>query len=740
MGQPQLYGVPTLSIRYTQLKIGFPVLALYILLTFLMVYLPAGIKDFNNFYLGHNECVFWSNYFWWTDYALEKGLNPLFDSYIFYPFGLRMSDGLLPMFLSIPLTRAFGAVASYNLYLLSTFAIAGYGAFLLVRHLIHNFSISVFAGVIFAFFPFHFGAALGHLHTFSILWIPFYLLFYIKLYEEPSSSNVFLAALFFACNALTSWTIAIMLSIFSIAYALLYWRQTFSKKFITKFFIFCLLSLFLIAPGLYLMLLEVLSNKHMVKPFDDFIFYSADLLAFFTPAPYHPILGKLTKPLAENFTGNFSENLMFVGYTVIFLASLGVIFERQDKHVRTFTILTVFFGFLTLGPFLHLNGIYKFTKFDFKLMLPGILLNKLPFINMIRVPSRYHIMVMIGLTILSGYGLSWVFKKTFRAGSARKYLQIAATLFFSTLLLFEYLFVMPVQKVEKSPETYYAIRKHPDQNPLIDLPMNLLGAGIEQRGITGTTDTSLMTHYYEYQKIHQKPFFGGYWSRIEPDYQKFLQSDAVVKFLVDGTHDIINLQGTRPLPYLQYNYQLSHVILHENFMAKDLHLKVVQFLGENYTRDCSSENDPLIVFSTSPMESKDHSVSDNIVIGLGRGWHGRELWSLVPEIPCRWMMESAQLSLKTKTTTTAQLNLSALSFQKNRKLEIKVNDVSLGIQEISASKFVNVKLALRLEPGVNHITLHSCDGAGRPCDTDAHSTDERPLSFAVQNIYLTPVD
>jgi len=705
---------------------------LYFFLTYLMVYLPVSI-DLSKSYLGQGEVVFWSNYFWWFEYSISNLINPLWDSSIFYPMGLGMSDGIFPMFLFVPITKIFGSVVSYNLYFLSSFLLSGYGMFTLSRYLTKDVYVSFVAGIVFAFFPFHFGAGLGHLHTFSIMWVPFFVMYLLKMYEKPVFINIVLAALFFAINAQTSWTITIMLTIFSVIYVLFNIRYTFSKTFFPKIISFFFLSVLLMLPGLYLMLSELISNEHMGKPLGDFIYYSADILAFITPSPLHPVFGAYSTDIYNNFSGNFSENIMFVGYTVIILSVMGSFFCWKDKFVKFILFTTVLFFILSLGPVLHIFGNYKFTDQNLTVVLPGFLVTKIPVLDMVRVPSRYFIMFMFGMSILSAYGLRWAYDKFPKFNPDNPIIKPFLIVLISSIILFEYMAALPVRKITETPDFYHSLRDSDDRKPILELPINLLGA----RPRLGVEDSKLMIYYYEYQKTHQKPFLGGYWSRVAPQYQKFLYSDPVLSYLLEGKGDILNVHDIDPLEYLQKTHNVSHVILHKSFLPNEELASFVSYLGDDFKEDNSVKDDPLLIYS---LEKAKYAKTSNIsnTIKLGEGWHGIDYWGDARDIPTRWMANVGELIVNSNRNQKVNLTFKAYSVHIVRTLQVQIDNTLLIQQKIPIANLTTVSIPIQLKEGNNTIMLRSLEDSERPCDRqDLRSNDCRDLSVAIQNISIS---
>ena len=126
----------------------------YIILTLILTY-PAILK-INTHIIGHGDAVGWPGFLWWFDKAIfALGVNPLHNTYIFHPLGIDVNDcGVIGLALA-PFTHLFGAVVSYNIYVLLTFVLSGFGMYLLVKYLTNDMYASFVAGIIYAFSPVH---------------------------------------------------------------------------------------------------------------------------------------------------------------------------------------------------------------------------------------------------------------------------------------------------------------------------------------------------------------------------------------------------------------------------------------------------------------------------------------------------------------------------------------------------------------------------------------------------------
>ncbi len=142
------------------------------------------------------------NYLWYAKQALlspNPNMTFSYTNYIFYPYGIHISLLMSPFnqLLGIPLQELFGLPATYNIIWLLSFVLGGFGTYLLVKYLTGNEIAAFFSGIVFAFAPYHFAHALGHMGATTIEWIPFCALYLIKMVREKGMKNYILAAVFF---------------------------------------------------------------------------------------------------------------------------------------------------------------------------------------------------------------------------------------------------------------------------------------------------------------------------------------------------------------------------------------------------------------------------------------------------------------------------------------------------------------------------------------------------------------
>jgi hypothetical protein len=115
------------------------------------------------------------------------------------------------------------------------------------------------------------------------------------------------------------------------------------------------------------------------------------------------------------------------------------------------------------------------------------------------------------------------------------------------------------------------------------------------------------------------------------------------------------------------------------------------------------------------------------------GFYDIENWS---GTPTRWMQSEATFVVFSTEGAAACLSLQALSFYRNRTLEV-FSKGSLEAQVAVPTSFVDVFVTIHLEAGANTVRFHVPEGCERPSDKpELNSSDTRCLGVAVQNLTI----
>ncbi len=499
---------------------------------------------------------------WWVRYALlELGTSPFQCDYLFYPLGINLAfytPTVLNGLLSVPLQAVFGLIPASNVLLLSSFALSGYGAFLLAGYLLAangqkqtasdkiatwNVALAAFtAGLLYAFASSKlFYAALGQWNIASSQWIPFYVLYLFKMESEPRRWRyLLLAALFLLFQAYAELTYASFLLLFTALWVA--WRcgtrwrlgRRELPRLLMNLLLMGLICAVGLAPVLAMMIPDMLVEGDIFVEGSGFAdVFSADLLGFLVPTMHHPLFGSLVERF--DFDHSVGQHL-YLGYSVLILALVGAIgwwrhsalpesppqVGRRWYPVRFWSLSALVFWLLTLGPTLRING------HDSGLPLPFALLAQLPFFKGNRYPSRYSVLLVLSLAMLVSFGVYWLLGrvsngKRSAADGQRRLTPIACCLLLAAVLLFEHLSVpLPLSDM-RVPTVYETIAEMPGDFTLLDLPV----AWRNGFRVTGAQHPIIMFEQY-YQSVHGKRILAGNTSRNPPlKFQYFTEAPVI---------------------------------------------------------------------------------------------------------------------------------------------------------------------------------------------------------------------
>jgi len=544
--------------------------ALAILLTFPLVlhlgtHVPGDGSD--------DPALAWN--LWWVPHALVNlNTSPIYTDYMFYPIGLNLSYYTLTYlnaFISIPFQFAFNVIAAANVNVWLSFALSGFGAYLLVKYLVRNAkcemriaNLSAFiAGALYAFSSNKMlYTALGQFNIASTQWIPFYVLFLLKMTDNRRQTTDIRASMrlglllgiFLLLQALSEFIHASFLIIFTALY-LVYWLFTqrdnllSAFRLLPSFFTAAFVFLIPMAPILAAQISDLQTEGDIFQRGLGFAdVFSNDALGFFVPSHLHPIFGALEAQFQFAYT-NFAS----LGYAAIFCALIAL---WRVPSARRWGIFGAIFVLLSLGPVLRVNGV---TVFDSPL-LPFNWLLEIPFIKGNRYPSRWSVMTTLALAVMVGYGLMWLMKKVIshQSSVSRKFRLITVYCSLFTVLLFEHLAIpLPLSNLQ-APKIYETITRDKGEFSILEVPL----AWRNGFRMTGTLDQAMMFAQF-YQTTHQRPMLGGNTSRNpEFKFQYFTEMPVINSLIaVETGHSLDDATRARD---------------------KELAAHVLQFFGVRY--------------------------------------------------------------------------------------------------------------------------------------------------------------
>ena len=512
---------------------------------------------------------------WYFKHALIDNLSaPLHSDLIYYPLGMDLilyTYNFFNALIAQPLHLAVGLVFSSNATVLFSTALSGYGAFLLTRHLLGRdqilgigyfagradlpipntqypiFLSSLLAGTLYAFASNRaIYATLGHYDMVTTQWIPFYALTLLQALDDrrnPAARrrSALLAGVFFAFNGLAEMITAVFLAIFTVIVVVKLTgdrrpqtadrpaprnTQYAIRNTLLPLSLLAIVSFLLWSPALLPILRQFLTSDFSLKGWGEAIPLSTDLWGWFTPTVLHPIFGGdlvaelrrvQLRALEGSGVGGFRDiNTVFIGWASGALALLGLFVYRSRVRLWAWTALT--FGLFTLGPFLQINGQYRFNLdgVETSFPLPYALLHYLPIIAANRAPNRNSVVLMLAVAVLAAYGAYWVLGIGYswlHRGRTKPQYPISNILFSVFLIgavLFEHLALPLPLSDHRVPAVYAQIAADP-------APVSVMHAPLGWRNSFGVFGAERTILQY-YQSTHGKPMIGGNTSRA-PDFK-----------------------------------------------------------------------------------------------------------------------------------------------------------------------------------------------------------------------------
>lgn len=692
----------------------------YLALTLLMTY-PL-VREFTRAIPGDGFDG-WQNVWnlWWVKRALlVEGSSPYFTSFVDYPVGVYLYFHTLNIFNGLtflPFTLNGGPLLAYNVAVIFSFVVGGYGTYLLALYVLRATSqrsqhwsrgarlAAFLGGVVFAFSPYHTAHLLGHMQLISLEWLPFYALFAVRLIDESANqqisksagrqiresqispsksqiSNVLMAALFLVLVAACDWYYAFYMVLFTGLYLLwAVWRRRVWLAPTLALAATGLIFLLITSPVLVPMVREALKSDYMVPPPGSTERLSADLTAFLTPSELHTLWGGVASRWAGRFTASTSERTVFAGYGVLALAILALV--ARWRAARFWGLSALAFGLLALGPVLHIGGSTQFGGVG-PIPLPYALLHQaIPLLKISRSVSRFDVVVMLSLGVLTAIGLYWLLCRIQIAGYNRYVRWLAAAGALMVVGLEFWVAPYPMSPPETQP-FHKQLAQKPGSFAVMDAPLDW------------DRPANLL-----YQTVHEKPTISGYTSRTNP-LSPAWRTPVLQTFRYLGPD--INYGDPRALaPTVLTDLNVRYVIVHKSDLPpgdyREATLSLVDQVFDGWP--VVVDDDWLKVFQVP----RNSSPAPYLV--LGEGWAPRKLEDGIPARAMADPSSGATLLVRLPSPHTIHLEMNAHSLEGSALLEVQVGKEIIGTYPIGHQPTVITTPIFPLPAGESAVNIHA---------------------------------
>lgn len=331
----------------------------------------------------------------WVAHQLRANPLRLFDANIFYPEPrtLAYSDAvLLPAIAVAPLHWAgLEPVTVYTLTLLLAFVLNGLSACVLAHRLTGSIAGGIFAGVVFAFAPFRFDH-FDHLEMQFSFWLPLAILAWHQAVAAQTARSYLRVAGLAACQVLSCIYYGVfLLTWLPVVTAVWFFRRPRAALEACAWILLPPLAVLAIYSVPYLRNRDRLGER----PRSDAAAWSAKVGDFVTAPPTNIVFGSTA-------THSVPERRLFPGLTaaVLMTVALWPPWDRiRALHAAGLALaLQLAFGF---------NGFVYRVLYDWVLPYRGL-----------RVPARAYILVLLGVSILAGFGVARVVRRISRRAVA----------------------------------------------------------------------------------------------------------------------------------------------------------------------------------------------------------------------------------------------------------------------------------------------------------------------------------
>jgi len=485
---------------------------------------------------------------WWTKKVLTEGgsasgsrnLDLYHTDYMFYPQGTSLvfhSFSHTNTAISLLLAPLIGHFAAYNLTILLTYALSGFGMYLLAENLTGCQPAAFVAGIIFAFHPYHLFQS-SHPVLVTTQFMPLFALAFIRMLHHPGARRVkqtLLASLWFLLTALSSWHLMLMLAgwaVLYLLYELLFERARWAPGAFNHLILLVFVVALTIAPFLWPIAREQFTadTSYMTVSVEEG--RGNDLLSFLTPSRLHPVFGPLV--LETNSRIGYTRNTpAYLGYAAIGLAIIGIAASRQKT--RFWRLTGLIFLILSLGSQIKWEGVP---------LHPFYLPWTIPITGVLRHPLRLNSLTFFSLAILVGFGSRRLYRLLAPHGRRLACLMLALL---TGLLLFEYwVFPFPTTEPSYSPFLYTLAQEEGDF-AVADFPMGRQEA----------------KYYLFFQTIHNKKIVDGVVSRTPGDAYAFVKADPLLRSMRNENVPTRYIEEQLAVLAAQ---DIRYIILHKRFL------------------------------------------------------------------------------------------------------------------------------------------------------------------------------
>jgi hypothetical protein len=425
----------------------------------------------------------------WIAHQVWTRPDQLFNGNIFYPekATLAYSDAiLLPAVVASPL-HWFGVdpIVAYNVVLIATFTLNGLAAYCLVRHLTGAMAAGLLGGSIFAFSPHRFDH-FDHLEMQFAFWIPWAVLAWHKAVESDAVRGYLRPAALVAAQVLSCIYYGVFLITWlGVLTAFSLWRRPSRAVRAGALLLMPALIVLAIYSVPYLQIRQKVGDRRT----HDVQVYSATARDFISAPSTNRLYG-------WSYSLGAPERHLFPGLVVTGLFVVGL-WPPLSRTVVVHLVGLIASLELTFGLNAH---VYRFL-YEWVLPFRGL-----------RVPARAYVLVLAGIAVIAGVGLTRVLAALRIRNSPPWIWRGAIPVLLLALVATEYFTTPRLRKVDREIPILYSWLKGVDDAVVFEWPVTVPWR------LYDMVDLSYMAR----STMHWRPMLNGYSGYYPRSYLRLL--------------------------------------------------------------------------------------------------------------------------------------------------------------------------------------------------------------------------
>jgi len=436
--------------------------------------------------------------------SLLRGGKNLLNTNIFYPEGntLALSDTLYAQTVLVTpiLALTNNPVLAENIYILATFPLAALAMFILAYYLTGSVWASALGGIFYAFSVPRI-AQIGHMPALSSQWLPLVFLYLVKYIREGGIKNIIWLFVWFLISITSTMYFGVFLiplsGIVVISELIGKGKMVFLRS-MRDFCIILIPAVVILVVALYPYIRLRAEYPGIRRSLDDSMRLSAKPTDYLTVLP--------TSWLSDmGLPANTNERPLYptVTLTILAVASFVLADKKHRKTAITFFLVAIAAGLFSVGPF---QGQIK---------MPYYYLYKIyPLLESIRVPARFSIFVILGLSVAAATTLARIMKPGKRAYAIGT---LVALIFFAEIWQIRAPYVT-VPTLHDIPEVYQYLNQQPDDAIIVELPLHPEWNSVpmetqlykQYSDLTENDVYALEAYRTYFSSVHRKRMLNGY--------------------------------------------------------------------------------------------------------------------------------------------------------------------------------------------------------------------------------------